>query len=412
MKRVTGIGGIFFSANDPVALRAWYKTRVQRTLSTPSPLRPPLIRRALGRFQTMEGGTRELMRFVGFVFVAATVLLPAQIGSPAPAAGQVGFRQFQLPKSDKGRKVEVAVWYPTTSKRAATVVGQNVIFVGQLVCKDAPIAAGRHSLVMLSHGYSGNWTNQSWLAEALVHRGYVVAAVNHPGTTTLDMDVAAGAQMWERPRDVSRAIDALTQDPPWSDVVSTGRVAAIGHSFGGWTVIELAGGRFDPTLFEADCKNHEILASCQVYRRIGAGKDTAARSALGQNLRDPRIQAVISLDLGLARGFDPDSLAHVNVPVLVIGAAAPNPQVPAELESRHLFELLPVASARYVEIAGAAHFSFLPICRPGAAALLAEDSPEDVVVCLDREGASRETIHRQTASEIIHFLAATVPPYL
>ena len=25
MKRVTGIGGIFFHANDPVALRAWYK---------------------------------------------------------------------------------------------------------------------------------------------------------------------------------------------------------------------------------------------------------------------------------------------------------------------------------------------------------------------------------------------------
>lgn len=25
MKTVTGIGGIFFNANDPVALRAWYK---------------------------------------------------------------------------------------------------------------------------------------------------------------------------------------------------------------------------------------------------------------------------------------------------------------------------------------------------------------------------------------------------
>jgi predicted enzyme related to lactoylglutathione lyase len=25
MKRVTGIGGVFFSAQDPVALRAWYK---------------------------------------------------------------------------------------------------------------------------------------------------------------------------------------------------------------------------------------------------------------------------------------------------------------------------------------------------------------------------------------------------
>ena len=28
MKRVTGIGGIFFKANDPVALRAWYQTHL------------------------------------------------------------------------------------------------------------------------------------------------------------------------------------------------------------------------------------------------------------------------------------------------------------------------------------------------------------------------------------------------
>jgi predicted enzyme related to lactoylglutathione lyase len=28
MKRVTGIGGIFFQARDPVALRAWYKTHL------------------------------------------------------------------------------------------------------------------------------------------------------------------------------------------------------------------------------------------------------------------------------------------------------------------------------------------------------------------------------------------------
>ena len=28
MRRVTGIGGIFFKANDPVALRAWYQTHL------------------------------------------------------------------------------------------------------------------------------------------------------------------------------------------------------------------------------------------------------------------------------------------------------------------------------------------------------------------------------------------------
>ena len=29
MKRVTGIGGIFFNAKDPVALRAWYKKHLE-----------------------------------------------------------------------------------------------------------------------------------------------------------------------------------------------------------------------------------------------------------------------------------------------------------------------------------------------------------------------------------------------
>jgi len=28
MKRVTGIGGVFFKANDPAALGAWYKTHL------------------------------------------------------------------------------------------------------------------------------------------------------------------------------------------------------------------------------------------------------------------------------------------------------------------------------------------------------------------------------------------------
>lgn len=29
MKRVTGIGGTFFNANDPVALRVWYKQHLE-----------------------------------------------------------------------------------------------------------------------------------------------------------------------------------------------------------------------------------------------------------------------------------------------------------------------------------------------------------------------------------------------
>ncbi|HEX7545597.1 MAG TPA: hypothetical protein VF368_02645 [Gemmatimonadaceae bacterium] len=348
------------------------------------------------------------MRHVAFILLAGLT------ASPAIAAGQVGFRQLLLPSSPQGRGLEVVIWYPTAAKGVPTLVGENAVFFGQSVHVDAPVVAGRHPLVLLSHGNAGNWTNESWLAADLARLGYVVAAVNHPGTTTANMDAAVGAQLWERPRDISRTIDTWTHDPAWSAVVSDRRVAAIGHSLGGWAALELAGGRFDSDRFNTDCKDHGGLASCQVYRDIGAGKDTTSRAALAQSLKDPRIKAVVSLDLGLARGFDPSSLAHVDVPVLVIAAGAALdarfPQIPAALESRHLVELLPSATTRYVEIAGAAHFSFVRTCKPGAAELLAKESADDVVACLDGAGADREEIHRQTAAEIIRFLAATLPP--
>ncbi len=342
-----------------------------------------------------------VMRRVRVIVVAVLTL------SGTHAAAQVGFRQIRVPDAAQGRDLEGAVWYPTVAKTALTIVGQNAVFTGEAVRVDAPVVAGRHPLVVLSHGYSGNWTNQSWLAVELARLGYVVAAVNHPGTTTRNMDTIAGARLWERPRDISRMIDALTKDSSWSALLADG-VAVLGHSLGGWTVVELAGGRFDPQRFEAHCKDHGTLASCQVYRKLGAGRDAASRTALAQNLRDPRISAVISLDLGFGQGFEPSSLRGIAVPTLIIAAGVANPQIPADLESRRVAALLPTATTRYVAIADAAHFSFLAICRPGAAALL--DTPDVAVVCHDGKGADRKAIHQQAAAEIVRFLATALPP--
>ena len=37
-------------------------------------------------------------------------------------------------------------------------------------------------------------------------------------------------------------------------------------------------------------------------------------------MRDPRIRAFVSLDLGMAQGFTRESLAEVSIPALLIGA--------------------------------------------------------------------------------------------
>lgn len=53
----------------------------------------------------------------------------------------------------------------------------------------------------------------NWLAPELAQQGYIVAAPDHPGTTTFNKDADQAAKLWERPHDLSRVIDVLTTDP-------------------------------------------------------------------------------------------------------------------------------------------------------------------------------------------------------
>lgn len=318
----------------------------------------------------------------------------------------VGLQSSTLPDTQDHRPLELAVWYPTASTATPELIADNPAFVGVLAVRNAPVAAGAHPLVVISHGYRGNWSNQAWLATALAHKGYIVAAVNHPGTTTHDRSPQAAAQLWQRPADLSRAIDAVQAQPKRFGEVATGRVAVVGHSLGGWTALEIGGARFDPERFDLDCKVHTTLASCSVYQQINPASTPDARTRLAADLRDKRVTSVVSLDLGQSRGMTDASLAALPVPTLVIAAGAPSADLPAELESANLARRLPPASSRYIEISDASHFSFLSLCKPGAVAMLEEDVPGDGIICQDGEGRrSREAIQQQVVGLIDEFLA-------
>lgn len=160
------------------------------------------------------------------------------------------------------------------------------------------------------------------------------------------------------------------------------RLAAIGHSLGGWTVMELAGARFDAGRFQRDCKNHAVLASCKLIPALGIDRP-AASGPLMESQREPRINAVVSLDLGLARGFTPGSLAQLNVPVLILSAQADSDALPARLESGYLQRYIPAAKQQAQSVTGATHFSFMQLCKPGAKALIEEHDPGEGIVCDD-----------------------------
>lgn len=336
------------------------------------------------------------------------MLLTALSISAAQAADAIGFKETELPDASGGRPLHVSIWYPTSDVGPVVPVGENRVFYGVPAIKDAKPVDDAHPLVVLSHGYGGSWRNLNWLAGELVHQGYVVAALDHPGTTTFDKSPAQAAKLWERPHDLSRVIDSLTGDPSLAGSILSTRIAAIGHSLGGWTVTALGGARFSTARFAQDCKMHPNPRTCGLSIELGIAQ--GHDNPLDGDRSDPRIGAIVSLDLGLARGFTPESLAAFHVPALIIGAGVDIGDLPAKLESGYLAANLPEASSSYVEIPDAMHFSFMQVCKPGAVELIEEDAPGDGIVCKDGGTRGREAIHRQVADMITTFLAGAIPP--
>lgn len=336
-------------------------------------------------------------------FAILTVLVMAPPSQASPDA--VGFQELTIPATEDERALVGAIWYPTKDTNPTVPVGENPVFFGQMVQPEAKIQDGRHPLVVMSHGFGGNWRNQGWLAMALAKVGYVVAAINHPGTTSRDISAEVGHALWLRPRDINHLITSLIEDPAWLPYLDESDITVIGHSLGGWTALELAGARLDMDRMDAQCKQHPEFAACDGIKELEVGRVPADRAKLAKDLKDNRIRAAISLDLGLARGFTPESLAAIDIPVLVIAAGAPNPKIPKGLESGYLIEYLPSDLTQYHDLPGAAHFSFLPECKPNAAILLENEVPGDGIICLDGNAESdRAMLHQQTITVILDFL--------
>ncbi len=318
------------------------------------------------------------------------------------AHAETAFRQLHIDENTS-RPLNVAVWYATPERGKPTTVGDNIVFEGTQALLNARPASGPHPLLLLSHGYGGSWRNLNWLASLMAEQGYIVAAVDHPGTTTRDKNEQDARQLWRRPQDLLRVTNGLIASPEIAGEVDTQRIAAVGHSLGGWTVIEMAGGRFDVGRFQSDCRHHAELAGCKLIRPLGIDGKGAGKM-LAAEARDPRIKAVVSLDLGLARGFSPASLQHITIPVLIMAAQADSDELPAKLESGWLAVYIPGAKKRYVSVEGATHFSFMQLCKPGAVALIEEENPGEGIVCQDGPSASRAAIHQRLGKEISAFV--------
>ncbi len=316
----------------------------------------------------------------------------------------VGFQQFKLDEGTS-RPLNTSIWYPTSQTQPVETIAENIAFVGTQVIKNASIQSSKTRLIVLSHGYRGNWRNLNWLATRLAHNGYVVASVDHPGTTTFDTSPDSANQWWQRPNDLTRLIDYMSVHSPWSHTLGRNNVAAIGHSLGGWSVIQLAGAEVDIAEFDKFCADNpsNTRRTCGLSSELGLDKPINKESK-SPVLNDPRVTHVVSLDLGLARSFSSKSLSQIKTKTLIIAAGIDIGDLPQDVESGYLAEHIPTDYRRYSIFKEATHFSFIQECKPNAVTILNEEVPGDGIICKDGKTTSRHSIHNKTAREVLAFL--------
>lgn len=316
-------------------------------------------------------------------------------------AQNIGFKVVQI-NADSNRQLTVAIWYPTVQSGPVSTIGENAAFYGFQAIRNASIDIQSAPVVLLSHGYRGNWGNLSWLAATLAHEGYVVAAPNHPGTTSRDHSPELAAKWWLRVKDISRVLDYLVTDKQWQRHINDDDISAIGHSLGGWTVMQLAGAVFDRPTFKRQCMLLPNPRICGLASELGL-KTAQNNEPVANVLYDARIKRVVSLDLGLARSILPTSLKDIHIPVLILAAGIDIGDLPQAQESGYLAEYLPLFQRHYKVYGQAAHFSFMQLCKPEAETLLDREEPGDGIICNDGS-ISREALHQQMFLDILQFL--------
>jgi predicted dienelactone hydrolase len=287
-----------------------------------------------------------------------SIWMPALLAAASSTlAAQVGWTQLELPgPTPRSAGTVVVLFYPTQAKAREIPMGP---FTPHAASQAAP-EPGIRGLILVSHGLRGSELGHSRLAEALAANGYLVAALRHPGDNWQDSTLISQTPelyFQERPRQVSRVIDALLADPVWKDRIPRDakgpKIAAFGHSAGGYTVVALAGGVPDAARLAQHCQGEEakedpIFCSTSKRERSSPPQDPGP-------LKDPRVRAVAALaPVGVL--FSAASLAKVDIPMVVYAAEKDRWLVP-RFHAQWIVSNVP--GAVYRPVPNAWHFAFM-----------------------------------------------------
>ncbi len=248
-------------------------------------------------------------------------------------------------------------------------------YLPQGLSKPAPV-------VVLSHGLASDRQHFAATAKHLASHGFLAITLEHPGSNLQKFkNLLAGSskemfdvsEFIDRPQDVSYVLDDLWRRMP--GMANVQQVGVIGHSFGGYTALALAGATLDFDYLTKACSqgfnttNASLLLQCEALK--------LPRQAY--NFRDDRIKFALAINPIESSIFGPKGMAKIQIPV-AIAASSEDVVASAVLEQIKPFSWI-VSPERYLFVVrGVGHVtdvrSFIRAFMPSLASVVPDKNIE------------------------------------
>lgn len=206
-------------------------------------------------------------------------------------------------------------------------------------------------LIVASHGLAGNREGFDSIARHLTSHGYAVATLDHPGSDRRQFEnllrgtaseIAKPTEFTDRPRDISYLLDELTRlnsTGTFTNRFDLEKIGVIGHSFGGYTALAIAGAQLDYNNLEANCDSSAFIYSEANTSMLLQCTALNAPEQFALSVADERIKAVIAMNPITSSVFGPAGFSQLDVPVLLVGGSS-DPVAPALAEQIQPFTWL------------------------------------------------------------------------
>jgi predicted dienelactone hydrolase len=274
-------------------------------------------------------------------------------------------------------EIRITVWYPAAADAVETplLIGppDKPLFNIGSVALDAAFADHRQRpVILLSHGFGGTARIMGWFGIAMAQRGYIVVAVDHPGSNGIDAITMAGSTLWwDHAKDLRAALDAIGRDAAIGPHLDMANVGVAGFSFGGFTALVAAGARVDWRRWVGFCRAHPDDGDClpndefpaatwqAVAEKFEAPELAAEVAHAGDDHALPNLRAAFVLAPAYVQSLDPVSLSSVRVPVSIMLGDA-DTVVPATTGASVAAAAIP--NARIELLPGVTHYDWVSDC--------------------------------------------------